>query len=51
MKSSAEIRKDFLDFFAARGHTIVASGSLGRGARSMGESVRIPKGDTSSPSF
>ena len=28
MKSSAEIRKDFLDFFAARGHTIVASGSL-----------------------
>ena len=28
MKSSAEIRKDFLDFFASKGHTIVASSSL-----------------------
>jgi alanyl-tRNA synthetase len=28
MKSSAEIRKDFLDFFASKGHTIVPSGSL-----------------------
>jgi alanyl-tRNA synthetase len=28
MKSSNEIRKDFLDFFAARGHTIVPSSPL-----------------------
>ena len=28
MKSSAEIRKDFLDFFASKGHTIVPSSSL-----------------------
>jgi alanyl-tRNA synthetase len=28
MKSSAEIRKDFLEFFAARGHTIVSSSPL-----------------------
>jgi alanyl-tRNA synthetase len=28
MKSSAEIRKDFLDFFAARGHQIVPSSPL-----------------------
>ena len=28
MKSSAEVRKDFLDFFASKGHTIVPSSSL-----------------------
>jgi len=28
MKTSAEIRKDFLDFFASKGHTIVPSSSL-----------------------
>ena len=28
MKSSAEIRKDFLDFFASKGHTIVPSSPL-----------------------
>ncbi|MBC7655605.1 MAG: alanine--tRNA ligase, partial [Frankiaceae bacterium] len=28
MKSSAEIRKDFLDFFASKGHAIVPSSSL-----------------------
>ena len=28
MKSSAEIRKDFLDFFAARGHQVVPSSPL-----------------------
>ncbi len=28
MKSSAEIRKDFLDFFASKGHTVVPSSSL-----------------------
>ena len=28
MKSTAEIRKDFLDFFASKGHEVVASSSL-----------------------
>ena len=28
MKTSAEIRKDFLDFFASKGHTVVPSSSL-----------------------
>ncbi len=28
MKSTAEIRRDFLDYFASKGHEVVASSSL-----------------------